>query len=142
MIIWGTAFPWQKSYDYKLNAVELRGEIKKVEERASELESLYKALSVSEKDLNKSDNEYNAKKSAITQRKRELYIELIEAQQPVDTGLEKFFVINEAQVTFERIGLASVAIGIFISAFGFWAWYFKIQRHIDRDLEKKMEGKP
>lgn len=134
MALWGAAFPWNKSYEAKLEGAKLRAEIKAAGEKAKQLQArrdaltheLYALASAPASELEKQE---------IRAKKRDLDIALIEATYPVDIGLERIKVIEEATTTYIRIGWTSLALGVFFTLLGFLAWYFRIQRYIDRDIK-------
>jgi hypothetical protein len=131
LILWGTTFSWQKSFDFKIKLAELKSEIAYRSAKAESYERQYDILKEKIKNFSQLNNgEEDVDELRI--QKRELYIKYIEYQQPIDKEVEVLSVINGAQMTFQVIGWVSVALGIFLSIIGFYLWYSKIQCHIDK----------
>jgi hypothetical protein len=140
MVMWGAAFPWNKAYETRLEGAQLRAEITAVGERAKQLQGQYYELTKELQRLETSTTD-DAKKHTLRVEKRDLFIKLLDAQHPIDFGLEKIEVIEEANKTYERIGWVSVSLGIILTLAGFFGWYYKIQQYLDRDMKKEPEGK-
>ena len=135
MVLWGAAFPWKKGYEAKLEAAQLRAQIKAVGEKAEQLQAQYDDLTREQKAL-ASSTDSATERERIRLKKLDLFIKLIEAKHPVDTGLEKSRVVEQASATYRQIGLASIVLGGVLMVGGFTAWYFRIQRYIDRDMKE------
>lgn len=140
MVMWGVSYPWNKSYESKLEGAGLKVQIKEVGQRAEYLKSLYAHLSSENDALDINDKDFDAKKEAIRKRKMELYIQLLEAQNPIDKELAKLQVISEEEEKLYIIGWASILFGGVFAILGFSAWYIKIQRHIDREMAIDKNG--
>jgi hypothetical protein len=134
MILWGSAFPWNKAYELKLQAVDLDGKIHSVSQKAEQLKLQYAKLNSERKALDPKSEDFEVKKAAIKSEKMSLYIQMLEAQHPTDIDEKKLKVMHEAQVVYDRIGWASLIFGIVFVIFGFAAWYIKIQRHLDIEV--------
>ena len=135
MALWGGAFPWNKGYEAKLEAAQLRAQIKAVGQKAEQLQAQYDELTREQKALT-SSSASETEREEIRAKKRDLFIKLIEATNPVDTGLERLQVVEEAVITYQQIGWASILLGGVFMLGGFMAWYFRIQRYIDRDMKE------
>lgn len=133
---WGIAAPYQKSYEYKLKMAELNSAIDGSKNKAEQLQESYKSLLTERKNLEHEPNnpETILKEAAIDNKKQQLYIELLEAQQPVDEKTEVMKVLNEAMTTYKLLGIVSVFGGLLLTLSGFWLWYVRIQKHIDMTL--------
>ncbi|MCA2997687.1 MAG: hypothetical protein ING75_03700 [Rhodocyclaceae bacterium] len=130
MVLWGAAFPWNKAYEARLEGAVLRADIRVVGEKAVQLKGQNDELS---RQLEAANDE--SLKQALRAKKRDLYIQLIEAQHPVNIGLEKVKVVDEANQMYMRIGWISVTGGAALTLIGFVAWYFRIQQYVDRDVK-------
>lgn len=136
MILWGSAFPWNKAYELKLQAVELDGRIQSVSQKAEQLKLQYDKLTSERKALDPKSEDYEIKKEAIKSKKMDLYIQMLESQNPTDIDIQKLKVMHEAQVVYNRVGWTSLLCGIVFVIFGFAAWYVKIQRHLDMEVSR------
>lgn len=133
---WGIVFPWQKSYDYKLKIVELKSTIDRSKNKVEHINQSYNLLVMERKRIEQdvSSSESSLKKAAIDNKKQQLYIELLESQQPVDEKIEIMGVLTEALFIYKLMGFVSIIIGLLLTMAGFWFWYAKIQKHIDMKL--------
>ena len=84
--------------------------------------------------LKKDAEDYEIKSEAIKVQKQKLYIKLLEDQAPVNIDEKKLRVMVDAQNTYYNIGWVSITLGFVFIFIGFWSWYFKIQRHLDKNI--------
>jgi len=141
MIIWGAAFPWDKAYETQLASAQLRAEVKANGELAKQLQGQYGELTKELQRLGAAHVVDAAAIHSLRVEKRELFIKQLEALHPIDVALEKAEVVEKANKTYERLGWISIVIGIIMTLSGFLAWYYKIQRYVDRDMNERSESK-
>jgi ATP-dependent Zn protease len=134
MLLWGAAFPWNKAHELKLQSVDLAGTIESVSQRSQQLQIKYDKLNSKLKALTSSAKDFVTKKEAIKAQKAMLYIQMLEDQLPANIDEKKLRVMVEAQNEYNNIGWASISVGFIFVFIGFWSWYFKIQRHLDRRM--------
>lgn len=130
MVLWGVIFPWKKSLDYNLKLAELKTEIEYCSLKAKEYETAYKLISNNADQSNGVVNSNNE----VSIKKRDLYIKYLESQMPLDKKIQTLSIIKETQIQYKLVGLASVAIGLIITIFGFYFWYTKIQKYVDQEI--------
>ena len=138
---WSVAFPWDKHLEYELKVAEVKAEVQKSKLKVERLDSQYKSLLDEESKLQaeRSEQDRKLKLAAIEGRKQKLYIEMLEAQQPVDERVEALKVLQDALRSYYLMGLVSTIAGLILAVAGFFLWYGRVQRYVDVKLRQDTE---
>lgn len=135
---WAVSFPWKQAYEYELKVAELKCAELQRNIKVEKINTTLDGLKVERARLEKvNDSEAELKIAAVDKRKQQLYIDKLEAQQPVDEKVEVLKVLSRAQTTYQHVAYAGTSLGVVLSFVGFICWYFRIQRHIDADVLKE-----
>lgn len=134
MIMWGVAFPWNKSYDYRIQLAGLDYQTKIMSVKMTQLEDQYRALTIEAENIDQNSKDYEIKSQTIRQLKTKIYAQSLELRLPQYKERQKLAVSMQAQELYAELGIICITSGSILGLIGFVAWYTKIQRHIDKEL--------
>lgn len=139
---WAISFPWKQAYEYELKVAELKCAELQRNTKIEAINTELARLKVKRGNLEKSGgSEVELKIAALDKKKQQLYIDKLEAQQPVDEQIEVLKVLNRAQRTYKFIAYGGTSLGVILSCIGFVCWYSRIQKYIDSDVLKEDSSK-
>lgn len=135
MVLWGVAFPWNKSHELRIEVAELKALGDETRMKGDRLRDEFEMLSGKLEAILESDGD-KSEIQDIREQKREVYIKLLETVHPFDSRLERIKVLQDVIETYRIVGWSSVIVGTVFMVFGFITWYFRVQQYLDRDLKK------
>lgn len=132
ILLWGATFPWQKSYEYRLEEANLLALVTNLGNKQEYLEERFDSLEKSKINIENNKTKNNEKSILKIEREQnEIQVEIIDIENKINTKVATMKVLKEALDTYQIIGWLSVGIGFLLTVLGFYYWYVKVQRHID-----------
>ncbi|MFH1315373.1 MAG: hypothetical protein ABIH67_03175 [Candidatus Uhrbacteria bacterium] len=118
-------FPIIKARELRLAMIEIEGKIKSLEIEVQYLQDINKKLEPNESTGDRNKEELLDKAYKLKMKNEELR-----------TNSKKVEVIGIDYECIRKIQTYGMIFGFILSAFGFFLWYFKIQKYQDKQLKK------
>lgn len=139
MVIWGSAFSWDKEYEYRLMLADYAADTEKASQQATYLKQKYDLLVKQREAVNRHASGYKDVISAIDQKKAEIYVQLIEARFPITKDKQRIEIMSEAMRVYRITGWLAIIAGLFMLLAGFWMWYHRLQKHVDQNWMNQVD---
>jgi hypothetical protein len=130
-IIWGASYPWTKSQELDLEVSSLISASDEVRIMREELSRQYELIKAEEVTPQNSDE--------INSRKHQVYLALLKAKKPIREKSSRLVQLKNSSRQYWFLGVCSIGLGLVLSSIGFYLWYSRVQRYLDRDLSKPKE---